>query len=154
MQPCVWGVGDNALIKLSSHAILSESASALKSFDEDELWNKHGLLCASFSLSLDTKVYAAMGNHDFHPKNQFPGKGHRIYNQTAEMWRPWLNEASIPLFRAGRAPLFCIGSTLENWGWFREYHKSSFLLLMLRATVFSVKGYNLMLISSTEFFCV
>uniref|UniRef100_A0A8C3BVF8 Acid sphingomyelinase-like phosphodiesterase n=1 Tax=Cairina moschata TaxID=8855 RepID=A0A8C3BVF8_CAIMO len=49
----------------------------------------------------DTKVYAAMGNHDFHPKNQFPGKGHRIYNQTAEMWRPWLNEASIPLFRAG-----------------------------------------------------
>ncbi|XP_071623909.1 acid sphingomyelinase-like phosphodiesterase 3b isoform X2 [Heliangelus exortis] len=49
----------------------------------------------------DTKVYAAMGNHDFHPKNQFPGKEHRIYNQTAELWRPWLDEASIPLFRAG-----------------------------------------------------
>ncbi|XP_027549839.1 acid sphingomyelinase-like phosphodiesterase 3b isoform X2 [Neopelma chrysocephalum] len=48
-----------------------------------------------------TKVYAAMGNHDFHPKNQFPGKEHRIYNQTAELWRPWLNEASLPLFRAG-----------------------------------------------------
>ncbi|XP_061216679.1 acid sphingomyelinase-like phosphodiesterase 3b [Neopsephotus bourkii] len=49
----------------------------------------------------DTKVYAAMGNHDFHPKNQFPGKDHRIYNQTAELWRPWLSNASIPLFRAG-----------------------------------------------------
>ncbi|CAM9787853.1 unnamed protein product [Bubo scandiacus] len=49
----------------------------------------------------DTKVYAAMGNHDFHPKNQFPGKEHRIYNRTAELWRPWLNDASIPLFRAG-----------------------------------------------------
>ncbi|KAM7083518.1 acid sphingomyelinase-like phosphodiesterase 3b isoform 2-T3 [Ciconia maguari] len=49
----------------------------------------------------DTKVYAAMGNHDFHPKNQFPGKEHRIYNQTAELWRPWLNDASVPLFRAG-----------------------------------------------------
>ncbi|XP_019329551.1 PREDICTED: acid sphingomyelinase-like phosphodiesterase 3b [Aptenodytes forsteri] len=42
-----------------------------------------------------------MGNHDFHPKNQFPGKEHRIYNRTAELWRPWLNDASVPLFRAG-----------------------------------------------------
>ncbi|XP_049675754.1 acid sphingomyelinase-like phosphodiesterase 3b isoform X2 [Accipiter gentilis] len=49
----------------------------------------------------DTKVYAAMGNHDFHPKNQFPGKEHRIYNRTAELWRSWLNDASTPLFRAG-----------------------------------------------------
>ncbi|NXT58850.1 ASM3B phosphodiesterase, partial [Pluvianellus socialis] len=49
----------------------------------------------------DTKVYAAMGNHDFHPKNQFPGKAHRIYNRTAELWRPWLNDTSVPLFRAG-----------------------------------------------------
>ncbi|KAF2984855.1 hypothetical protein EK904_003100 [Melospiza melodia maxima] len=48
-----------------------------------------------------TKVYAAMGNHDFHPKNQFPGKEHRIYNQTAELWRPWLSDASLPLFRTG-----------------------------------------------------
>ncbi|NXY07024.1 ASM3B phosphodiesterase, partial [Pteruthius melanotis] len=48
-----------------------------------------------------TKVYTAMGNHDFHPKNQFPGKEHRIYNQTAELWRPWLSDASLPLFRAG-----------------------------------------------------
>ncbi|NXF71738.1 ASM3B phosphodiesterase, partial [Sclerurus mexicanus] len=48
-----------------------------------------------------TKVYAAMGNHDFHPKNQFPGKEHRIYNQTAELWQPWLSDASRPLFRAG-----------------------------------------------------
>ncbi|NWQ67717.1 ASM3B phosphodiesterase, partial [Neopipo cinnamomea] len=48
-----------------------------------------------------TKVYAAMGNHDFHPKNQFPGKEHRIYNQTAELWRPWLSDASLPVFRAG-----------------------------------------------------
>ncbi|OXB61865.1 hypothetical protein ASZ78_004571 [Callipepla squamata] len=49
----------------------------------------------------DTKVYAAMGNHDFHPKNQFPGKANSIYNKTAELWRSWLNEASVPLFRAG-----------------------------------------------------
>ncbi|XP_058675840.1 acid sphingomyelinase-like phosphodiesterase 3b [Ammospiza caudacuta] len=42
-----------------------------------------------------------MGNHDFHPKNQFPGKEHRIYNQTAELWQPWLSDASLPLFRTG-----------------------------------------------------
>ncbi|XP_025900429.1 acid sphingomyelinase-like phosphodiesterase 3b [Nothoprocta perdicaria] len=42
-----------------------------------------------------------MGNHDFHPKNQFPGKEHRIYNQTAELWRSWLDDTSVPLFRAG-----------------------------------------------------
>ncbi|NWU64651.1 ASM3B phosphodiesterase, partial [Pterocles burchelli] len=49
----------------------------------------------------DTKVYAAMGNHDFHPKSQLPGKAHRMYNETAELWRPWLDDASIALFRAG-----------------------------------------------------
>ncbi|XP_056186185.1 acid sphingomyelinase-like phosphodiesterase 3b isoform X3 [Falco biarmicus] len=42
-----------------------------------------------------------MGNHDFHPKNQFPGRQHRIYNRTAELWRPWLNDASTAFFRAG-----------------------------------------------------
>lgn len=64
-----------------------------------------------------------MGNHDFHPKNQFPGKENRIYSQTAELWRSWLNEASIPLFRAGMALLVCVSSTLESWGWLGEYHK-------------------------------
>ncbi|NXT23684.1 ASM3B phosphodiesterase, partial [Syrrhaptes paradoxus] len=49
----------------------------------------------------DTKVYAAMGNHDFHPKSQLPGRAHRMYNATAELWRPWLDDSSIPLFRAG-----------------------------------------------------
>ncbi|XP_037673883.1 acid sphingomyelinase-like phosphodiesterase 3b [Choloepus didactylus] len=49
----------------------------------------------------DTKVYAALGNHDFHPKNQFPAGSNNIYNQVAEMWRPWLSNESIALFREG-----------------------------------------------------
>ncbi|KFQ21922.1 Acid sphingomyelinase-like phosphodiesterase 3b, partial [Merops nubicus] len=49
----------------------------------------------------DTRVYAAMGNHDFHPKSQLPGREHRIYTRTAELWRPWLSAASAALFRAG-----------------------------------------------------
>ncbi|XP_025046375.1 acid sphingomyelinase-like phosphodiesterase 3b isoform X2 [Pelodiscus sinensis] len=49
----------------------------------------------------DTAVYPAIGNHDFHPKNQLPPTPHRIYNATAELWRSWLSNASIPTFRAG-----------------------------------------------------
>ncbi|KAM5248630.1 acid sphingomyelinase-like phosphodiesterase 3b [Ctenodactylus gundi] len=49
----------------------------------------------------DTKVYAAMGNHDFHPKNQFPAESNNIYTQVAELWRPWLANESIALFKEG-----------------------------------------------------
>nr|XP_034359060.1 acid sphingomyelinase-like phosphodiesterase 3b [Arvicanthis niloticus] len=49
----------------------------------------------------DTKVYAALGNHDFHPKNQFPAQSHSIYNQVAELWRSWLSNESYTLFKRG-----------------------------------------------------
>ncbi|XP_063487570.1 acid sphingomyelinase-like phosphodiesterase 3b isoform X3 [Symphalangus syndactylus] len=49
----------------------------------------------------DTKVYAALGNHDFHPKNQFPAGSNKIYNQIAELWKPWLSNESIALFKKG-----------------------------------------------------
>ncbi|XP_078087365.1 acid sphingomyelinase-like phosphodiesterase 3b [Mustelus asterias] len=49
----------------------------------------------------ETKVYAAMGNHDIHPKSQFPAIGHVIYNQTAELWAQWLDTASISTFQKG-----------------------------------------------------
>ncbi|XP_016043327.1 acid sphingomyelinase-like phosphodiesterase 3b isoform X1 [Erinaceus europaeus] len=49
----------------------------------------------------DTKVYAAMGNHDFHPKSQLPAGSHNIYNQIAELWRPWLSNESVALFKEG-----------------------------------------------------
>ncbi|XP_043560025.1 acid sphingomyelinase-like phosphodiesterase 3b [Chiloscyllium plagiosum] len=49
----------------------------------------------------DTKVYAAMGNHDIHPKSQFPANGHVLYNQTAELWTQWLEAASVPTFQKG-----------------------------------------------------
>ncbi|XP_074832168.1 acid sphingomyelinase-like phosphodiesterase 3b [Carettochelys insculpta] len=48
-----------------------------------------------------TTVYPVMGNHDFHPKNQFPAETHRIYNATAELWHSWLNSTSILTFKAG-----------------------------------------------------
>ncbi|XP_021016554.1 acid sphingomyelinase-like phosphodiesterase 3b [Mus caroli] len=48
-----------------------------------------------------TKVFAALGNHDFHPKNQFPAQSNHIYNQVAELWRPWLSNESYALFKRG-----------------------------------------------------
>ncbi|XP_044290900.1 acid sphingomyelinase-like phosphodiesterase 3b isoform X2 [Varanus komodoensis] len=48
----------------------------------------------------DTQVYPAMGNHDFHPKSQLPAKENRVYNATADLWSPWLNNHSVKTFRA------------------------------------------------------
>uniref|UniRef100_A0A8C5LSR6 Acid sphingomyelinase-like phosphodiesterase n=1 Tax=Leptobrachium leishanense TaxID=445787 RepID=A0A8C5LSR6_9ANUR len=48
-----------------------------------------------------TKVYAALGNHDFHPKNQQPINNNTIYNNISEFWSPWLNKESIPRFQNG-----------------------------------------------------
>ncbi|KAM5322050.1 acid sphingomyelinase-like phosphodiesterase 3b [Glossophaga mutica] len=49
----------------------------------------------------DTQVYAALGNHDFHPKNQLPAGSNNIYNRVAELWRPWLSNESVALFKEG-----------------------------------------------------
>lgn len=49
----------------------------------------------------DTKVYAALGNHDFHPKSQLPAGRNTIYDQVAELWRPWLSNESVALFKEG-----------------------------------------------------
>lgn len=48
-----------------------------------------------------TKVYAALGNHDFHPKNQLPAQSNSIYTHVAELWRPWLSNESFTLFKEG-----------------------------------------------------
>ncbi|KAL2084947.1 hypothetical protein ACEWY4_020465 [Coilia grayii] len=49
----------------------------------------------------NTKVYPALGNHDYHPKSQLPAGENYIYNQTAEMWKQWLDPQSHSLFRMG-----------------------------------------------------
>ncbi|KAM4701966.1 acid sphingomyelinase-like phosphodiesterase 3b [Discoglossus pictus] len=48
-----------------------------------------------------TKVYSALGNHDFHPKSQLPPQNNSIYNRISELWSPWLNTESIPNFQKG-----------------------------------------------------
>lgn len=55
--------------------------------------------------SLDTKVYSALGNHDYHPKSQLPAGPSSIYNQTAEMWKSWLDSGSQRTFKKGSSRL-------------------------------------------------
>ncbi|XP_041844522.1 acid sphingomyelinase-like phosphodiesterase 3b [Melanotaenia boesemani] len=49
----------------------------------------------------DTKVYSALGNHDYHPKSQLPGAPNSIYDQIAVMWQNWLNPESRETFKKG-----------------------------------------------------
>ncbi|XP_028280749.1 acid sphingomyelinase-like phosphodiesterase 3b [Parambassis ranga] len=49
----------------------------------------------------NTKVYAALGNHDYHPKSQLPGAPNYIYNRTADMWHDWLDPQSKETFKKG-----------------------------------------------------
>lgn len=67
-------------------------------------------MCSSFNsycinieilFSLDTKVYSALGNHDYHPKSQLPGEPNYIYEQIATLWQDWLNLDSQRTFKKG-----------------------------------------------------
>lgn len=52
----------------------------------------------------DIPVLPALGNHDYHPKNQLPGVQNKIYNSVAERWRFWMNgdEIAEQTFRKGQ----------------------------------------------------
>ncbi|XP_027865435.1 acid sphingomyelinase-like phosphodiesterase 3b [Xiphophorus couchianus] len=49
----------------------------------------------------NTKVYSALGNHDYHPKSQLPPGPNSIYDKIAEMWRGWLEADSKETFKNG-----------------------------------------------------
>lgn len=49
----------------------------------------------------NTKVYSALGNHDYHPKNQLPAGNNNLYDRTAEMWHDWLEPNSKETFKKG-----------------------------------------------------
>ncbi|KAK2909997.1 acid sphingomyelinase-like phosphodiesterase 3b [Channa argus] len=49
----------------------------------------------------NTKVYSALGNHDYHPKSQLPAGPNYIYAQTAELWQDWLDLTSQGTFKKG-----------------------------------------------------
>lgn len=40
-----------------------------------------------------TQVYAALGNHDYHPKHQMPPHKNAIYESVADKWGMWINDS-------------------------------------------------------------
>ncbi|KAG9276455.1 acid sphingomyelinase-like phosphodiesterase 3b [Astyanax mexicanus] len=48
-----------------------------------------------------TKVYSALGNHDYHPKSQLPPEQNSIYEQIQKQWESWLDPASRDTFKKG-----------------------------------------------------
>ncbi|KAL6488731.1 hypothetical protein MHYP_G00024720 [Metynnis hypsauchen] len=49
----------------------------------------------------NTKVYSALGNHDYHPKSQLPPQQNNIYEQIQKLWEDWLDPASRDTFKRG-----------------------------------------------------
>ncbi|XP_070691484.1 acid sphingomyelinase-like phosphodiesterase 3b [Pempheris klunzingeri] len=49
----------------------------------------------------NTKVYSALGNHDYHPKSQLPAAPNNMYDRIAEMWQDWLDPESRGTFKKG-----------------------------------------------------
>ncbi|KAM4601480.1 acid sphingomyelinase-like phosphodiesterase 3b [Polymixia lowei] len=48
-----------------------------------------------------TKVYSALGNHDYYPKSQLPAAQNDIYDQIAHMWQDWMEPESQQTFKKG-----------------------------------------------------
>ncbi|XP_026883006.2 acid sphingomyelinase-like phosphodiesterase 3b [Electrophorus electricus] len=49
----------------------------------------------------NTKVYSALGNHDYHPKSQLPPEQNLIYEQIQKLWESWLDPPSRETFKRG-----------------------------------------------------
>lgn len=62
----------------------------------------------------DTKVYSALGNHDYHPKSQLPPGPNSIYDKIAEMWRGWLEADSKETFKNGDSCTFVLQRSVCN----------------------------------------
>lgn len=54
-------------------------------------------------LFTDTKVYSALGNHDYHPKSQLPPEQNNIYEQIQKLWEDWLDPATRNTFKKGKS---------------------------------------------------
>ncbi|XP_056141801.1 acid sphingomyelinase-like phosphodiesterase 3b [Lampris incognitus] len=48
-----------------------------------------------------TKVYSALGNHDYHPKSQMPAAKNNMYDKISQMWQEWLEPESQNSFKKG-----------------------------------------------------
>ena len=50
----------------------------------------------------NTKVYPALGNHDYHPKHLMPPKPNDIYYAVGDLWSRWLPQDAVDTFKKGK----------------------------------------------------
>lgn len=62
----------------------------------------HSSFWLLFFVFSETKVYSALGNHDYHPKSQLPPTQNNIYEQIQKLWEDWLDPASRDTFKRGK----------------------------------------------------
>ena len=48
-----------------------------------------------------TKIYPALGNHDYHPKHLMPPKPNDIYTAVGDLWSRWLPQDAVNTFKKG-----------------------------------------------------
>jgi len=49
-----------------------------------------------------TDVYPALGNHDYHPKNQQPVGSSKLLDDIADLWSDWLGPVETVVFQDGK----------------------------------------------------
>ena len=55
-----------------------------------------------FTVFPNTKVYPALGNHDYHPKHLMPPEPNYIYNKVGDLWSRWLPQDAVDTFKKGK----------------------------------------------------
>uniref|UniRef100_A0AAY4CUQ5 Acid sphingomyelinase-like phosphodiesterase n=2 Tax=Denticeps clupeoides TaxID=299321 RepID=A0AAY4CUQ5_9TELE len=69
--------------------------------EEKVLFIIEGLTQIIKQLFPKTKVYSALGNHDYHPKSQLPAEQNNIYNKVGDLWKDWMEPSSQDNFQKG-----------------------------------------------------
>lgn len=67
-------------------------------------------------------MFPAMGNHDYHPKNQHAPGDSEIVSALAEMWRHWLSDEAYASFQTGEYKNYTFGTSL---GYSRDFDQLS-----------------------------
>ena len=65
--------------------------------------NLTDLLTAVFP---STKIYPALGNHDYHPKHLMPPEPNDIYTAVGDLWSRWLPQDAVKTFKKGTSATF------------------------------------------------
>uniref|UniRef100_A0A3B5ATB3 Acid sphingomyelinase-like phosphodiesterase n=1 Tax=Stegastes partitus TaxID=144197 RepID=A0A3B5ATB3_9TELE len=84
-----------------------------------------------------TKVYSALGNHDYHPKSQLPAAQNYIYEQISKMWQDWLDPNSRETFiKESKTHLVIHGTNVRGFYTEALLNRPGFRMLVLNTNLY------------------